>query len=304
MTRELVLVHGRAQQQKDSIALKREWLDALRKGLDKSRLTLPIAEDKVRFPYYGDTLHGLVADLPDDQVAEVIVRGSREDPQLRAFIAEVLEEVAARKGITDAQIEALGQAAIRARGSTEVLERGVLNWGWVRGILTALDTHVPGASGASIAIATTDVYRYLTNPSIRDKLEAGVRKAMTPNVESVVVSHSLGTVVAYNLLRRDGAQHGWRVPLLVTLGSPLAVKKIRSTLAPNKHPSCVRRWFNAMDPNDVVSLYPLDRGHFPLDPEIENKTDIDNPTENQHGISGYLEDKEVARRIHEALTAP
>ena len=303
MTRELVLVHGRAQEHKDSIALKREWLDALRAGLRKSSLSLPIPEERVRFPYYGDTLHGLVANLPDDKVAEVVVRGSREDPQMRAFLADVLEEIAKRKGISDEQIERMGQEAIRARGGTEVLERGVLNWGWVQGILTALDTHVPGASGASIAIATTDVYRYLTNPAIRDKLEAGVRQAMTPNVESVVVSHSLGTVVAYNLLRRDGEQRGWRVPLLVTLGSPLAVKKIRTTLAPNKHPACVRRWFNAMDPDDVVSLYPLDRGHFPLDPEIENKTDVDNDTENQHGISGYLADREVARRIHEALTA-
>jgi hypothetical protein len=304
MTRELVLVHGRAQEHKDSIALKREWLDALREGLRKNGLQLPIPEERIRFPFYGDTLYGLVSNLPDDQVAEVIVRGSREDPQLRAFLADVLEEVATRKGITDEQIERMGQAAIQARGGAEVLERGVLNWGWVQGILSALDTHVPGASGASIALATTDVYRYLTNPAIRDKLEAGVRQAMTPNVESVVVSHSLGTVVAYNLLRRDGEQRGWRVPLFVTLGSPLAVKKIRTTLAPNKHPACVRRWFNAMDPDDVVSLYPLDRGHFPLDPEIENKTDVDNDTQNQHGISGYLADRAVARRIHDALTAP
>ena len=304
MTRELVLVHGRSQEHKDSIALKREWLDALREGLGRSGLQLPIAEDRVRFPYYGDTLFGLVANLPADQVAEVIVRGNQQDPQLRAFIADVLDEVATAKGITDEQIEGQALGALRVRGGPEVLERGVQNWGWVQGILSALDTYVPGASGASIAIATTDVYRYLTNATIRDKLEAGVRQAMTPNVESIVVSHSLGTVVAYNLLRRDSAARGWRVPLLITLGSPLAVKKIRTSLAPNKHPECVQRWFNAMDPDDVVSLYPLDRRHFPLDPEIENKTDVDNDTENQHGISGYLKDKEVAKRIHDALTAP
>ena len=42
MTRELVLVHGRSQEQKDSIALKREWLDALREGLVKSGLQLRV----------------------------------------------------------------------------------------------------------------------------------------------------------------------------------------------------------------------------------------------------------------------
>jgi len=34
--RQLVLVHGRSQEQKDSIALKAEWLEALAEGLQKS----------------------------------------------------------------------------------------------------------------------------------------------------------------------------------------------------------------------------------------------------------------------------
>jgi hypothetical protein len=46
-----------------------------------------------------------------------------------------------------------------------------------------------------------------------------------------------------------------------------------------------------MDPDDVVALYPLDRRHFPLSPEIENKTDVRNHTGNQHGIAGYLDDR-------------
>ena len=60
-------------------------------------------------------------------------------------------------------------------------------------------------------------------------------------------------------------------------------------------------WFNAMDQRDVVALYPLDGTHFPIDPAIENKTDVDNDTENRHGISGYLTDKVVAKRIYDAL---
>ena len=60
-------------------------------------------------------------------------------------------------------------------------------------------------------------------------------------------------------------------------------------------------WFNAMDKRDVVALYPLDSVHFPINPVTENKTDVQNETENRHGISGYLNDKEVAKRIYEAL---
>ena len=58
-----------------------------------------------------------------------------------------------------------------------------------------------------------------------------------------------------------------------------------------------------MDNDDIVALYPLDGDNFDIDPPIANKTDVDNHTSNQHGIAGYLNDKEVARRIYDALVA-
>jgi hypothetical protein len=134
-------------------------------------------------------------------------------------------------------------------------------------------------------------------------IDKGVRAAFTPGVETVVVGHSLGSVVSYNILRRDGKALGWKVPLFVTVGAPLAVRVIKQALAPVKHPECVVKWFNAMDSRDIVALYPLDSQHFSVSPPIENKTDVDNPTENRHGISGYLSDAVVAKRIYDALTA-
>ena len=59
-----------------------------------------------------------------------------------------------------------------------------------------------------------------------------------------------------------------------------------------------------MDKRDVVALYPLDKKSFPLNPEtpaIENKIDVRNQTSNRHGIAGYLDDQEVAKRIYDAL---
>ena len=198
-------------------------------------------------------------------------------------------------------------AVQRALPSGRLVERGVLNWEWVQGILKVLDRHVPGASGASVALATRDVFQYLTNDGIRGVIEAGTAAAMPTDRETVVVSHSLGTVVAYNLLRLNGQQKGWKVPLFVTLGSPLAVTVIKQKLAgikPIGFPRCAAAWFNAMDERDVVSLYPLDTRNFPLTPAIDNKVNVHNKTSNAHGISGYLGDREVAKRIHDALTAP
>ena len=297
--RQLVFIHGRAQEHKDSIALKKEWLDAFREGLEKSGLDLPIPEPDVRFPYYGQTLFDLLAGLSPEQAAKIIIRGTdaQEGEQLpeeeRRLIEAVLEEVLRQEGITQEQIA--------AEIGGEVVQRGPLNWGWVQAILKVIDRHVPGGSGTSIALFTHDAYQYITNTRIRRLINEGVRQAITPGVPTVVVGHSLGSVVAYNLLQKEGAQRGWEVPLFVTLGSPLGITKMKEMLAPIEHPACVGTWFNAMDERDVVALYPLNRKHFPIDPEIENKTDVRNHTQNRHGISGYLNDPEVARRIYDAL---
>jgi hypothetical protein len=295
MTRQLVFVHGRAQEHKDAVALKAEWVNAWVEGLRKSNLVMPITESDIRFPYYGQTLYDLVAGMEGERVAEIIVRGDNAEAEQKEFIRSVLEEVRKAKKIDESRL--------REVTGDDVVERGPLNWEWLQGILKAVDRYVPGSSGASIAIATNDVYQYLRNPGIRDSLEEGVRKAMSADTQTVVVSHSLGTVVAYNLLRREGTSQRWNIPFFVTLGSPLAVTAIRTSLRPIKHPECVSKWFNAMDERDAVALYPLTRVNFDIDPEIENKTNVDNHTTNRHGIAGYLNDKEVAKRIYDALTA-
>lgn len=291
MTAQLVFVHGRAQEHKDSTALKQEWIEAWRRGLAKSGKQIPIPDDDIRFPYYGDTLHDLVAGVGSP--ADVIIRGNAPTAEVE-FQQRVIEEIQRATGITDAQVD--------KELASDVRQRGPLNWEWVQAILKAVDRHVPGGSGASIALATNDVYQYLRNPGVRDAIETGVRAAFS-NRPTVVVSHSLGTVVAFNLLRRDGAAMRWNVPLLVTLGSPLGVTAIRTGVSPIAHPSCVGRWFNAMDERDVVALYPLDRAHFDVDPAIDNKRDVRNQTSNRHGISGYLDDPVVASRIWDAVTA-
>lgn len=294
MSRELVFVHGRAQQGKDPAALKASWIDAWRQGLAKSGLELPIAESAIHFPYYGDTLAALVDGTP---APDVIVKGPEDaDEEERQMVADALEEARQERGITDDEV--------RVEAGTEVIEKGPMNWRWVRAIATALDAHFPGASGTTVAMVTADVYQYLRNPGVRDEIDEGVRAAMPGAAETVVVGHSLGTVVAYNLLRREAEQNGWTVPLLVTLGSPLAVTAIREKLQPLKSLTPpVGAWFNAMDPNDIVALYPLGPPRFAVEPSIENKVDVDNHTPNQHGIAGYLDDAVVARRIHDALTA-
>jgi len=165
---------------------------------------------------------------------------------------------------------------------------------------------VDALSKKLVALTTADVAHYLTNSAARAEIDRGICSAATPGVEAVVVSHSLGTVAAYSaLMGKSGtAWPATRVPLFVTLGSPLAVTAVKSRLRPHAFPSGVGQWLNAMDEDDVVSLHPLTPKHFNAGKTIENDTTIDNWTDNQHGIAGYLDDEDVARRIHEALVTP
>jgi hypothetical protein len=292
--RQLIFVHGRAQEGKDSIALKKTWIEAWERGLEKIGLTNPLQHSQIRFPFYGDTLIEMLNGKTAEEAVDIIIRGSAApDPEEQKIMREMVAEIAAHEGVAEADI--------LKELNPEVIEKGPLNWGWVQGILSALDRIKP-LSSRMVALVTKDVAKYLADKATQTEIDSGLRKAVAPDMESVIVSHSLGTVIAYNtLLGNTGAFPDVKVPLFVTLGSPLAVNAIKSRLRPHVFPKQVGAWYNAMDEDDVVSLYPLSKKHFNTGRTIENYTKVDNHTDNQHGIDGYLDDPKVAKKIFDAF---
>ena len=286
---KLVFVHGRDQQGKPSVGLRRLWEDSLDEGLSKAGLSRP-AGVKVEFPYYGDELDRLVRELATPLVSDVRARGDSPDPAEADFRGRLLSDLAAGAGISDDEI-----AAVYSGVGTE---KGPLNWAWVQAILRALDRTPLGA--ASIDAFTRDVYVYLTNDHVAGTINRIVSAAIG-NEPCVVVAYSLGSIVAYRLLRQVGA--GANVRRFVTVGSPLGVAAIREHLLPPvlARPDGVGRWFNAYDRRDVVALRALDTATWDITPPIENRGEVVNQTTNRHGISGYLDDEMVARWIAEGL---
>jgi hypothetical protein len=296
--RSLVLVHGRSQGGKDPAALKQEWLDALRSGFTAARLSLDLDEGAVTFPYYGDTLDALASRHRRDQVPDIVLRGDdgAADAEAEAFTADLLQQMALREGMPPELL--LDDAQVRALGDHERLRRCVA---W-------LDRR-PGVTTAALTLGTADVMAYLRDTIVQKVIDDGAAEAFTPGRETVVVAHSLGSVVAYALLRERAVAEGWRVTELVTLGSPLGIarvhKLLRARRPPTRCPENVDVWFNARDPRDLIALYPVDAEHFPLrpaQPAVVHREDVTNDTDNRHGIVGYLRDPVVAARIHAALT--
>lgn len=287
---KLVFIHGRSQQGKDPTQLQQQWLNALNEGLQKANIELPQSIDVV-FPFYGNRLDELLKELDAPLVSDVTLRGAAQDSAEADFRGELLYEIAQGAGVTDAEIQS------HFKGTQQ--EKGPLNWEWVQSILSALDRTPLGE--VAIDAFTRDVYVYLTNRSVRKTID-GIVSASLSDGPCVVVGHSLGSVVGYNVLRNASPTIG--VQKYVTVGSPLGLKAIKRKLdAPLAMPKCVHSWFNAMDERDVVALHPLDSANFNISPAIENKTNVDNHTENRHGIAGYLDDATVAKRICDALAS-
>ena len=287
---KLIFIHGRDQGGKDPIALKNTWVKTLETGLKKSGLTLPISDEDIMFPFYGDLLDKLV-DQYNDPIESVIKKGFDSNSTDASFFHDFLQEVADNSKISLQEIE--------QERTTEITEKGPLNWAWVHSILIAIDKK-KSWSEATIKKFTYDVFLYLTIPAIRQKIEDEVMKSFS-NESCVVVGHSLGSIVSYNILRDITTT---KASKLITVGSPLAINAVKKYLkTPIKMPDSVKNgWFNAYDERDVVALKPLDNKYFNIDPSIKNKNDVKNKTRNRHGIEGYLNDKEIAKEIYNALT--
>jgi hypothetical protein len=285
----LLLVHGRAQERKDPVKLHQEWVTALNRGAAKFGSALAPRVD-VAFPYYGDLLDSYARELNIPLTSDVQARGEQNDEFLK-FQYEIAESIRQAAGIPEDKVNAEFDGPVQ--------ERGPLNWKWVQAVLRAIDKNGGGMNQATLESFTRDVFLYATRAGVRDAIDRVVAEKLTEE-PTVVVGHSLGTVVTYSVLVND--RRALKVPLYVTVGSPLGVRAIRDRFRPLRYPRpAVSAWFNAFDPRDVVALYPLDAANFPVTPPIENKNDVNNYTDNRHGIIAYLDDRVVAQKILSGL---
>ena len=150
-------------------------------------------------------------------------------------------------------------------------------------------------------IPDADAY-FFTNKKepIRQRLRQALNAVAGP---TVVIAHSLGTVIAYDVLSEPGFA-GRTVPLLVTLGSPLGYTEIQDVVTkPLRLPAPVQLWANFADPLDVVALDTSLADEFQGAPRIIDAR-VDNPSPNNHAACGYLGASRVRSTVTAALSGP
>src|SRR5690606_27706890 len=126
----------------------------------------------------------------------------------------------------------------------------------------------------ALRLTMTEVHRYFSaedgiSSEIRSFLKTVIRQAWLAGERVCVVGHSLGSVIAYDVLwelsREDGDPG--KVELFVTLGSPLATRFIRRSLrgaerkGAERYPANIVRWRNFAAKGETIALKPM-RAYF------------------------------------------
>jgi subtilisin family serine protease len=166
-----------------------------------------------------------------------------------------------------------------------------------------------------------DVHGYLFDRERRRDMLDSLRDRLRGGGEPfIIVGHSLGSVIAYDLLRSFAADE-CNVELFLTIGSPLGMQEIRDHLGPEGPltvPDCVQRWEDFADEDDLVSVGALLKKKDGLESYyganargVDVKTkwieNLDRAT-NPHSGTGYLKNKEVRTTVRsvtgQAFTSP
>ncbi|MFE9025483.1 alpha/beta hydrolase [Streptomyces iakyrus] len=311
MTPRLVFVHGVGKPRVVATDLD-EWRRALGEGMraaGHSRRVPQLLDGTsvdVRFAHYGDLFPGR-----ESQETEA----SEEEAELAQMLLDAVDaRLDEPREDREAQVlrRARNQLAPNgeAQGAGDVLRR-VLAAGNTLLALPGLRTVGGWTSGGLMVHRLRQVRQYLARQhpdedgaGLDTRIRDRVRAELDPAGPTVVVAHSLGTVVAFETLH----EHQAPVPLFVTLGSPLGMRAAvqpRVRPQPLRTPAPVREWLNFWDRDDFVTARPdLERFVAPNAASVAPVSRrVDSDGAYVHPAAKYLAQPGVAGPVAEALEA-
>jgi hypothetical protein len=305
----VVLVHGIAQEQESADSLETKWLPSLAGGLRTAgyeQLADRVWRDRAgptgieaRMAFYGNVFL-----RPDAQGADPgrLTPDAQElaEELARAWLERAATEPSTPHDQHTAQNELgrLDDTLGQAQGAWTAVRSAVAS-------LAKLRWFAP--SGMALAQRFVDktlvqVTRYFTDEQVRDYAQQQVAKLIAPETR-VLVGHSLGSVVAYEVCQ----QIQQPLPLLVTLGSPLGLHTLifeRLRPQPPGFPARVSRWVNVAARDDFVAVTPDLTALFgvgrPATAVFESGWTVDNGSK-PHDAAFYLAKREVGQPIAHAL---
>jgi hypothetical protein len=295
------------------------WVAGLAKGLIAAGHGA-VDESRVVFPFYGNAFAHAIKEFeanggrrPELEMLNTNP-GAEEARLVQTKVAALLDAADAigYDPVKELSYSDPGVGITERDVEQEIAFGDALKLPVVRGALQFLSRKT-GTPGLIIERFLDDVAYYLEMKEMRETVlvivERELKARLPAGGDIVIVGHSLGSIVAYDLLTRLPASHNIR--LFVTAGSPLGFPIVQKNLlgkqagrppaVPASVPTRPAAWLNAYDVLDIVALvHPLAGtfGESVAGQLADERTH--NPT-GPHAIADYLSDPDIAVPIVRAL---
>ena len=200
------------------------------------------------------------ADIPENYYENVVSavkkRLGKSFKFISAYYSDVVTGRTGRIAAMAAVAESPEVARFKAEYEKQLRDAHAKNQAEKRALGTAafLDSFIDKA----LTDTVNEVVQYLFNKSVTSEVQARLIEALDQatqkNVEIVLVSHSLGTVVSFDVLKQFADRY--KIAYWFTLGCPLLklVKlRCREAALGEINDSRVARWHNVYDTNDFVA---------------------------------------------------
>ncbi|MEU7576763.1 hypothetical protein AB0B50_04070 [Streptomyces sp. NPDC041068] len=279
----IVGIHGIWQAKMSQSRLTGEWRKAIHRGLDGVG-ELHDCGPALDVPHWSSLLaRGADRLGAGDDPFDAAVPLREEEVE---FASGALEEILGPDDVARSQ-----ELSVQTLGLPQLWPSRLTR------LVMAYDRRFSRGGGALFVKAMREVRYYLYEPDLADQVQGLVADSFGA-ATSVVLGHSLGSVIAYDLLSRG------KTPLtqlagvrtLVTCGSPLGIPSVRRGLGITegealKLPSEIR-WINVFDPSDFIT----GGGGLNAAPAVVD-AEVDNGIGDPHSALRYLRTVPVARAI-------
>lgn len=283
MKTHIIAIHGLNNKPRQESLLAR-WRSALDEGLNRNQAGRGIGQYELEMVYWADLNYP--TPLSDDDAGYTYQPYDANTP-LPEYTSEWADDlVALGRQTAGGVLDFLGVVAKR-----EILSDDLL---------------------AKLYADLAKYYQDSANrAAVQGRLAAALQAREGRNDEQLIVlSHSMGTIVAMDVLRSlDGNAGAPRVAAFITMGSPLGLPYVvyqqKKSFGKPAAPECVAQWLNFSDKRDRICFdthladdYAANsQGVDPVDDLIRNSH-----KSNPHDGHGYLRCPELSRFLAGVLT--
>lgn len=228
---KVVCIHGISQEYEAQEVLEEKWTPALCGGVRNAGGKIDRTD--VAMCFYGGLFRPQVQTMKNIAAAEDRIENDFEREILLSLAEASEPPVGANKALAVGRpIQALLQVVARSPFFGNCAQQVVIRW-------------------------LKQVWWYVNNDhQVRELAQQCLLKSIGDNTR-VLVAHSLGSIIAYEVLCANPALP---VRTLITLGSPLGIPALGPRLRPpitqppGQWPGGLTAWFNIADQTDIVAL--------------------------------------------------